>query len=239
MLVFTSICMNYLPKALTLGKSLKNTNKNVKFFIILLEREIPKEWPKEANKIVDKVILAKDLGFEDFDKFIFKHSIVEASTSVKGQALVHLLQNYDDKVLYIDPDIKIYSSLKELSDILDKHSIILTPHLTIPEKNEIDINNNELCALQHGVYNLGFVGVKNDEEGISFIETENKNSKININTATLEELDSLSGIGESIAQSIIDYREENGKFQTIEDLKNVSGIGEAKFEKIKENITVK
>lgn len=168
MLVFTSICMNYLPKALTLGKSIKNTNKNVKFFIILLEREIPKEWPKEANKIVDKVILAKDLGFEDFDKFIFKHSIVEASTSVKGQALVHLLQNYDDKVLYIDPDIKIYSSLKELSDILDKHSIVLTPHLTIPEKNEIDINNNELCALQHGVYNLGFVGVKNDEEGMKF-----------------------------------------------------------------------
>lgn len=168
MLVFTSICMNYLPKALTLGKSIKKTNKDVKFFIVLLEREIPKEWPKEANKVVDKIILAKDLGFEDFDKFIFKHSIVEASTSVKGQALVHLLQNYDEKVLYIDPDIKVYSSLKELSNILDKHSIILTPHLTIPEANERDINNNELCALQHGVYNLGFVGVKNDEEGMKF-----------------------------------------------------------------------
>jgi len=168
MLVYTSICMNYLPKALTLGKSLKKTNKNVKFFIVLLEREIPKEWPKAADKIVDKVILAKDLGFDDFDKFIFKHSIVEASTSVKGHALVHLLENYDDKVLYIDPDIKVYSSLQELSNILDKHPIILTPHLTIPEENEIDINNNELCALQHGVYNLGFVGVKNNKEGMRF-----------------------------------------------------------------------
>lgn len=168
MLVYTSICMNYLPKALTLGESLKKTNKDVKFFIILLERSIPKEWPKKANKIVDKVILAKDLGFEDFDKFIFKHSIVEASTAVKGQALVHLLENYDDKVLYIDPDIKVYSSLKELSDILDRHSVILTPHVTIPETEEIDIQNNELCALQHGVYNLGFVGVKKDEEGLKF-----------------------------------------------------------------------
>lgn len=168
MVVFTSICMNYLPKALTLGKSLKKTNKDIKFFIILLEREIPKEWPKNANEIVDKVILAKDLEFEDFDKFIFKHSIVEASTAVKGHALVHLLENYDKKVLYIDPDIKVYSSLNELSNILDNHSIILTPHLTIPEKNEIDIQNNELCALQHGVYNLGFVGVKNDEEGLKF-----------------------------------------------------------------------
>lgn len=168
MLVYTSICMNYLPKALTLGKSLKKTNKDVKFFIVLLEREIPDAWPKEADKIVDKVILAKDLGFDDFDKFIFKHSIVEASTSVKGHALVHLMENYDEKVLYIDPDIKVYSSLKELSNILDQHSVILTPHLTIPEQNEIDINNNELCALQHGVYNLGFVGVKNDEDGMKF-----------------------------------------------------------------------
>lgn len=168
MVVFTSICMNYLPKALTLGESLKKTNKNIKFCIVLLEREIPKEWPTKAKKIVDEVILAKDLGFKDFDKFIFKHSIVEASTSVKGQALVYLLENYDEKIVYIDPDIKVYSSLNELSNILDEHPVVLTPHLTIPEANEIDIQNNELCALQHGVYNLGFVAVKRTEEGLRF-----------------------------------------------------------------------
>lgn len=170
MTVFTSICMNYLPKALTLGESLKKTNKNIKFIVILLEREIPKEWPEKAEKLVDEVILAKDLDFEDFDKFIFKHSIVEASTSVKGHALVHLLKKYDDKVVYIDPDIKVYSSLNELSKLLDEYPIILTPHVTIPEKNEFDIQNNELCALQHGVYNLGFVAVNSTKEGIKFAE---------------------------------------------------------------------
>lgn len=168
MIVYTSICMNYLPKALILGESLKKNNKDIKFYVILLEREVPKEWPKEAEEIVDEVILAKDVGFDDFDKFIFKHSIVEAATSVKGRALVYLLENYSEKVVYLDPDICVYNSLQELSDLLDQHEIILTPHQTIPEKNEFDIINNELCSLQHGIYNLGFVAVRNGKEGMRF-----------------------------------------------------------------------
>lgn len=65
------------------------------------------------------------------------------------------------------------------------------------------------------------------------------NTKININTATVEQLQTLDGIGQSTAETIISYREENGKFTSIEDIKNVSGIGESKFEKIKEKICVK
>lgn len=63
--------------------------------------------------------------------------------------------------------------------------------------------------------------------------------KVNINTASKEELITLSGIGESTADKIIAYREETGKFSKIEDIKNVPGIGDAKFETIKENIKVK
>lgn len=63
-------------------------------------------------------------------------------------------------------------------------------------------------------------------------------SRININSADLTALMQLSGIGESRAQGIIKYREENGMFQTIEEIKNVTGIGEKIYEKIKENITV-
>ncbi len=167
-IVYTSICMNYLPKALVLGESLKKHNPDIKFYVILLEREIPKEITEDMYKIIDQIILAKDLGYEDFDKFIFKHSIVEASTSVKGQALVYLLENCADRVMYIDPDIKVYQKFTKLESLLDEHDIILTPHVTIPEETENDICNNELCALQHGVYNLGFVAVNGREEGMRF-----------------------------------------------------------------------
>lgn len=61
---------------------------------------------------------------------------------------------------------------------------------------------------------------------------------ININTASLEELDGLPGIGPTIAQRIIDYREENGPFQVIDDIMNVSGVGPSTFEQIKDLITV-
>jgi len=61
---------------------------------------------------------------------------------------------------------------------------------------------------------------------------------VNINTATLEELDSLQGIGPVTAQKIIDYRTANGPFGSIEEIKNVPGIGEAKFAAIKDAITV-
>lgn len=68
--------------------------------------------------------------------------------------------------------------------------------------------------------------------------TVQENKIININTATLEELMTLSGVGESKALSIIEYRNNNGGFKSIEEIKNVSGIGDAAFEKIKNNITI-
>ncbi len=61
---------------------------------------------------------------------------------------------------------------------------------------------------------------------------------ININTATVEELDTLPGIGPSIAQAIIDYRAQHGPFKQIEDINAVKGIGDALFAKIKDKITL-
>lgn len=61
--------------------------------------------------------------------------------------------------------------------------------------------------------------------------------KINVNTATLAQIDELPGIGPVLAQRIIDYRTENGPFSVIEDLMHVDGIGEVRFNEIKDYIT--
>lgn len=80
----------------------------------------------------------------------------------------------------------------------------------------------------------------NNEPGEGIIDDTNlgNNTLVNINTATQTELETLTGIGPSIALKIINYRKENGKFKNIEDIKNVPGIGDSKYESIKNNICV-
>ena len=69
-------------------------------------------------------------------------------------------------------------------------------------------------------------------------DEQSTSSLININTASVEELDTLPGIGPVTAQAIVDERESNGAFTSIEDIQRVSGIGEKKFEKLKDSICV-
>ena len=77
-----------------------------------------------------------------------------------------------------------------------------------------------------------------DEDNDACLNTNTSvEGKININSASKEELESLPGIGESKANSIIEYRQKN-KFNSIEDIKNVNGIGDSLFENIKDNIEV-
>lgn len=70
-------------------------------------------------------------------------------------------------------------------------------------------------------------------------QNNSKNEKININTAGEDELMKITGIGESTAKKIIEYRNQNGRFKTIEDIKKIPGIGDSKYNNMKEEIRVK
>ena len=113
-------------------------------------------------------------------------------------------------------------------------------HIPTKEETEANKNNENMIDESYVTSSSGGVSSKEDTnstQGSSKSTTSNE--KVNINTATQEELDTLPGIGPSIASKIIDSREQNGKFNSIEEIKEVSGIGDAKYEKIKDSITIK
>lgn len=100
------------------------------------------------------------------------------------------------------------------------------------ETRNINMADRIFDGMQITVYALG-------EETVQYgYGTDNSGGMININTASKEELMTLPGIGETKAESIISFRNENGHFDSIEDIMKISGIKEGAFEKIKSYITV-
>lgn len=131
----------------------------------------------------------------------------------------------------INPGVYVLEEGSRVNDLL-----ILAGGVT----NEANLDNVNLAyTLTDGV-KITIPNKKDNEKNIvqSSLFKTLKSEIININQATIDELTTLSGIGESIAEDIINYRKQNGNFKKKEDIKNVSGIGESKYSKIKDKITV-
>lgn len=128
-----------------------------------------------------------------------------------------------------------------LACILEDGVKIYIPKLE--DKNNAQANGGSSGEIENSEHNNYFnntqINSSNRNSGKNNSVRSSNNKKVNINTATQAELETLPGVGESTAKKIISYRNEVGKFKEIEDIKKVSGIGEAKFKKIKESITIK
>lgn len=165
---YTSVNINYLPKARILAKTIKEHCPGSKFSLVFSDA-IPDEIDVEKESF-DEIITVLELGIpvENIQLWIYEHTVVELCTAVKGQALVKFLEEGSDKVVYLDPDIAVFQDLTCLDELLDDYDVVLTPHVTIAEKTEIGIKDNEIAALKHGIYNFGFYAVKNSEYGLEF-----------------------------------------------------------------------
>lgn len=208
---------------------------------------------KEDNKEVEVEENIEKNVFEDASEEI-KNTIVSYRVEIKGEVVKPGVYTLDSGKRVIDVVNKAQgftrnadSSVINLSKkIADEMVIVVYSKKEVEEfvkTKEKEQQKLEICKQDYVVENDACVDNKSNTQKDNSMTSsssnqETMNNKISINTATVEELMTLNGIGESKAQSIIDYRNKEGKFTSIEDIMNVSGIGEALFEKIKNNITV-
>lgn len=158
--------------------------------------------------------------------------------NTKEKVVVHVIGEVNNPgVVTLDEGSRIIDAINlaggkteeaDLSKINLAYVIEDGTQIYIPRINE-NLNETELISSDAG---------KGVIINSSSVEEENVETKVNINTANKEKLMNLPGIGETTAQRIIEYREQNGKFKKIEDLQNVSGIGEAKYNNLKDKITI-
>lgn len=167
--VFTSSALNYLPKARMLFHSLRKHHPE--FVLHLALADEPRDLIHIESEPFDDIMPIADLGIPNWKPWAFCHDIVELCTAIKPFVLRKLLDLEDcSKVLYLDPDMVVFSRLDDILSALDEANIVLTPHQITPETSLRAIIDNEICSLRTGVYNLGFIGVTANSEGMRFAD---------------------------------------------------------------------
>ncbi|KTC55809.1 hypothetical protein AO262_25890 [Pseudomonas fluorescens ABAC62] len=160
--IFTVCNLAYLSKALVLADSLLKFGQQ-KLKIYLFDRKVDIDLPTD----IADFYWVEEIGLENIQQYAFKYDIVEFSTSLKPWISLKLLEQHD-KVVFLDPDTCVFSSLEGLMAELDIHDIILTPHYVTPHVD------GDIGMLRFGSFNLGFYAVCKTPEAKRFLEWWNE-----------------------------------------------------------------
>ena len=202
---------------------IRNTNKELKESEVY---DLEVEEKKTNNLEIEEAIkyITVDIKGEVKSPGVYKieegKRVVDAINASGGLTKKAVTKYINLSKVLKDEDVIIINNISELEKIEDKKNI-----------EEIKINNKSNISVKESDV------ITNDKSDIVKESDSNKNTIVNINTCTLEELLSINGIGESKAKSIIEYRENVGLFTSKEDIMKVSGIGESLYDKIKDYIT--
>lgn len=166
---FTSINVNYLAKARVLGWSLRKHHPEIRLHLMLCD-EIPDGFDLEREPFAS-VLRIPDLGIEEWRSWAFGHGVVELCTAAKPFAFRELMQRHRaERFFYFDPDLVFFSRCDALFDRLQDASILLTPHVTRPDEDPEAVMDNEISSMAHGIYNLGFLGLRDDARGRGLVD---------------------------------------------------------------------
>jgi len=162
----TIVSRNYLHYARTLCDSFLSIHPGSAFYVLVVDRP-------DQNAVVEgerfTTIWVEDLGIPDFASIAFKFNILELNTSVKPSLLKWILDKCGaERVIYLDPDIFVYSTLDDIDRVLQEKDVVLTPHILGPISDKS--RPAERDFLLSGVFNLGFIGVSNGPGARAFLD---------------------------------------------------------------------
>ncbi len=168
-IAFTICSINYLGQAITLGKSINDTNPETIFRIYLVDRILGRQ--AIIDKVPFELIEIEKIEIPDFEGMCNRYNIIELNTSVKPFIFSHIFANEPlvQNIIYFDPDIKAYNSFDELYLKLNDYNIVLTPHLLTPSDKH-PYGQPEANYLSTGIFNLGFIAVKRSGETMRFLD---------------------------------------------------------------------
>jgi glycosyltransferase involved in cell wall biosynthesis len=154
----TVVAKNYLAHARVLVASLRRHHPQSRVYVLLVDET--DGFFEPAREAFTAVSLS-DLDLPHAREFCFRYDVVELSTAVRPFLLRHLLARHE-RVVYLDPDIRVYQPLDAVVHDLDRWPVLLTPHLSAP----LDPGQHpgERHILMRGAYNMGFFGLRRGAE---------------------------------------------------------------------------
>ena len=214
----------------------------------------------DKKKIIISVILISVLGLafviymiidnRSYNEMSFNELVIENETEDKNILIINEVKNDQEEIavhiigevkkggiIYLPKGARIIDAIEEAggeTEEADLSQVNLAYELQDGQKIYIPNKNEQISEYITSNSGNNVIIEGNSSQN----QKEGENEKVNINTANQTELDSLPGIGASLAQRIIEYREENGDFKSIEEIQNVKGIGDSKYADIKDKITI-
>ena len=158
--VFTICAKNYLAQALSLKESTLRHN-DVDFHIFLSD--------DVDSEVLPEVVKLEESWIPNWRNMAFKYDVIEFSTSIKPYCFKKLFEQGYEKVCYLDPDIYVFNCMDVVFEGLNEKSILLTPHRCHISNTEDDMISEQMVS-SVGIYNCGFIAVKNNKTGNDLVD---------------------------------------------------------------------
>lgn len=167
-IIFFSLCSNnYLAQAKSLGDSVLKFYPQSSFVIGLVDYRDDQIDYSFFQRM--EILPFDQLGFPEFEDMLSRYNVIEFNTAVKPFYIDYLWRTYgtDHQIIYLDPDILLYRPLEHVTKALKSYPVVLTPMFCeAPAETSLD----ELVALRHGMFNLGFIALRYSDESNRLIQ---------------------------------------------------------------------